>query len=424
MGAQNRTLSDDAARERLFTPEKLVLSDGEHSHWLISRQISLFKQISDEAKEYLKSIVGGDLARSASSDNWGDVSSRRGFILEFGYEIRPELLSWFTGAAKVSGDAPAVFKMMIKPDSVDESLSEIYLLDGAGNLYKYSVSNVSRPQSMQDLLDGYKRDGSPYRNYDSMRDNNLDKSFGYYQFEPDVLYVAKSPDQWQYNQIQAEVPAEVANRASDLENVVLGNEKDRFNISRGGDYLQFNNKENIYKIYDDGNLSYNYLPDTNSSDKGNVGDALIKAYSFIDRLNMLTNQKAEIYLSGVDYTKQGHYSFSFNYRFNEMPVVVELQPKDNNGAPVTNAIRIDANGRRVLGCSWVLREFNQGKKQYYYDRFMDYNGFDYKEMKVTGITAGYFLNSAGSAVMDPSLIIRLSDEAAPRVFGMPAGKGD
>lgn len=420
-------MSSEAAREKFLTPAKLVLSDGAGSHWLMGHQDALFKQISDEAKGYLSNIANGSLARSTSSDKWEDVSSRRGFILEFGYEIRPELLGWLTERVKVSGDAPPVFKLMIKPDSVDESLGEIYILDGEDNLYKYSVSNVSRPQRMQDILGVYIKDGSPYRNYDSMRDNRFDKSNGFYLFEPDVLYAAKAPELWQYSQLQAELPV-AATRQNDLEDIMLGNEKDRFNASKGNDYLQFSNKESIYKIYDDGNLSYSYLPDASPSDKGDVGDALMKAYTFIGRLNMLTNGKAEIYLSGIDYSKPGYYTFSFDYKFNEMPVAIDLRLKGGANDPSRNAIKIDANGARVLKCSWVLREFNQGKRQYYNDRFMDiaqFSDFDYGHLNVTDITAGYFLNSPDDAtVMDPSLLIRIRGEAATRALGMLAGKGD
>jgi hypothetical protein len=423
-GRAEQKLSDDEAREKLFAPYRLIISNGDSSHWLVSRQDPLFRQIADEALGYLKSITEGSLGRSKPSENWGDVSSKQGFILEFKAAVGPDLLKWFTGASKVAGDAPSVLKMMIKPDSVNESLSEIYILSPDGGLGMYFVNNSERPQSMQDMLTAYEEGSEKaHRNYTSMRDGNLDK---YKPYEPDVLYAVKSPELWSYYRLQAAIPDRVT-KPDELADILLGSEKGRFIVNDAEGLLQFFNTENIYKVYDDGYLSYKYLADTSPSDKGDVGPALLKAYAFINKFNRLTNMKADIYLSEINSTKQGYYTFKFDYIFNDMPVFINLGLKGIDGEPAVNAITVDASSKRVLQCGWVLREFSQGQKLLYNDRFtdvMDYYGVKYGDMKIADIIAGYYLDSIENRAMDPSLVVREKDKTDLTAFIMPSGKGD
>ena len=422
-GWQNQAMTDDSAREKLFTPDRLIISNGERSHWLISRQNALFKLITDEAGVYLKDIAGGNLARSKPSEDWGSISSKQGFILEFKTAIGPDMLKWFTGISKVSGDAPVVLKMMIKPDSIDESLSEVYILGPNGELGSYSVNSVERLQSMQEMLTVFEDGVDSYRNYISIRDNNFDSEM---PFAPDVLFIVKSPGVWPYYQLEAAVPARLTND-NELADIMLGSEKDRYNKNEYEGFLQYTNTENMYKVYDNGYLSYKYLADASLSEKGGIGDALMKAYVFISRLDKLTNMKADIYLSGVDYSHQGFYRFMFDYRFNDLPVFVDLKSKVIDGGSAENAITINVSSKRVLRCDWILRDFSQGAKQSYRDYFleiMEYYGISYTGMKIKSITTGYYLNSADMHEMDPSLVIQEKDKASVQTYLMPVGKGD
>lgn len=419
-GWQPPELSDDAAREKLFTPYRLIVSNGNSSHWLISRQDSLFEQINHEADGYLKEIAEGNLKRSKPlEEDWGDISSKQGFTLEFKTAIKPDLLKWFTGS-KVSVDTPSVLKMKIIPDSVDESTGEIYILGSDGGLSEYSVSNVERPQSMKDMLSAYE-DKNTSRNYSSIRDSKLDTAM---PFDPDVLYIARSPEFWSYCQLRTAVPIRLASD-NELTDIMLGSEKDRYikTVSKG--LTQFSTTENIYKVCDDGYLSYKYLADTSLSDKGGIGEALLTAYLFINRLDGLTNMKTDIYLSGIDDTHQGFYRFMFDYRFNDMPVFINLQTEGNYGGKTVNAITIDASSKRVLQCDWILREFSQGAKQQYNDRFFEaMQGINYSGMKISDITAGYYLDSANMNIIDPSFVIQERDKDTVQAYRMLAGKGD
>lgn len=422
-GRQIQTMSDESVREKLFTPDRLIISNGDRSHWLISRQDPIFKLIIDEAGGYLKNIVEGNLARFKPSEDWGNISSKQGFTLEFKMAVKPDLLKWFTGASKISGDAPVVSKMMIKPDSVDESLSEVYILSPDGQVGGYSVNSAERPQTMQEMLNVFVEGESAYRNYYSVRDGNFDSAM---PFEPDVLFIVKSPNIWPYYQLQAAVPARLTNE-NELADIMLGSEKDRFNKNVYGGFLQFSNTENIYKVYDNGYLSYKYLADASSSEKGGVGEALMKAYVFINRLDRLTNMKTDIYLAGADDSRQGFYRFRFDYRFNDLPVFMNIKNKGLTGNTAGNAIIIDASSKRVLQCDWILREFTQGAKQTYKDRFLDimeYYGVSYSNMMIKAITNGYYIDSMDEGKMDPSLVIHEKDKTSVQAFRMPAGKGD
>lgn len=421
LGWGNKEITSDEAREDLFIPYRLIISDGSGSHWLVNRQDRIFKEIIGEAGGYLKSIAEGRLERLKTPEEWGNISTKQGFILEFKAAIEPDLLKWFTGASKVSGDAPSISKMLIKPDIVNKSLCEIYILSPGGELSKYAVNNVERPQSMEDMLAVYENNENAYRNYVSMRDNNLDK---FKPFSPDILYVVKPPMLWPYYQLQAAAPVRAA-RDNELAEIMLGSERDRFIKTDYSGFLQFSNRENIYKVYDDGYLSYKYLADASTSEKGAVGDALKTAYVFISKLNRLTNMKADIYLSGIDASHQGYYTFRFDYKLNGMPVFINLQSKGKDGGSVENAITISASGKRVLQCGWMLRDFAQGQKSLYNDRFDDVMAnVKYGDMAIVDIATGYYLNSAEEGIFSPSLIIQEKGKQSVSAYILPAGKGE
>jgi hypothetical protein len=120
----------------------------------------------------------------------------------------------------------------------------------------------------------------------------------------------------------------------------------------------FKNFSNRYNIYKDGLLEYKYLSVIGKRDKGNEIEAFKKALEFIKvRENLISD--VDIYLAKM--VDEGeYYTFYFDYKFNNLPVVVNGYPIKNSGKKLNHAINISANSKRVLSCEWVLRKFEVG----------------------------------------------------------------
>ena len=93
-------ISGTTAREKLFVPDALVLSDEGKSHWILDKNSVFYNDLWDEAKQGLYKIASGTAGLKASDEKWGDVVAKRGFIIDFGYMMMPELLEWFLGISE------------------------------------------------------------------------------------------------------------------------------------------------------------------------------------------------------------------------------------------------------------------------------------------------------------------------------------
>lgn len=418
-------IDDTVARERLFVPDRLILSNGGLDHWNIDRNSDIYNDLWDEAKLYLYGIASGTVNLKESNEDWGELVEKRGFIIDFGYTMEPGLLKWFLKVGEKVQELPAVYKIMVKPDIVDENTSIIYIYSTGGKVYISDLISNDRERSLGDIITAVSDNGrQEYRNYYTFRGGKIDKTM---DAEPDVLYVSGAPRYWPYFEYSSNPPAR-AEKKDDLETIVLGNEKDRYNKSNiNENTIQYNYGSNIYRYYADGYLTYQYLGSADSSGKREIGEALLNAYKFVDRINQLSETTADIVLASVEEKQQGIFSFSFDYRLKGMPVKFELDMKDGNGK-LTHAINIQADSKRVLKCDWALRDFAQGAKGSYNDRFVDmdlvrFTGKEVEEMNIRDMRSGYFINSVSDSVLKPMLLIEMKDKLTFQIE-MPSKKGD
>jgi hypothetical protein len=420
-GSKPAQVSDQMTRDNLFVPYRLAISNGESLHWMISKDNVIFKPLWTEAKTYLTDIAKGKLTPDSSGAvKWGDISSKRGFMLTFKADIKPGLLKWFLDVKGNQTGMPDIKKIMLIPGGDDENAGVMYILDDKENIYNYNISNYTRDKSFQDIVTSLENDkNNTYRVYSSMRDSNFDTGMS---IKPDVLYVAKSPKYWAYNEILSTIP-EKAGSINEIADVLLGSEKGRYSNNKYPDgTIQLNNNDNLYKLYTDGTLTYAYLHDSDTASKGSVGQALLNAYKFINRVEKLMNSKTDIYLSGVDITQQGFYIFKFDYMVNNLPIYTDFTSASWEVKTANCAITIDANGKQVLKCSWILRDLAEGARKEYNDGYLDYS-IDYKALKIEDISSGYVLKAVNDKRLEPSIIIEKMDGAGIQAINMPVGKG-
>ena len=418
-------ISNEDARERLFVPDRLILSDGNSAHWIINRENAYFDDPWNEAKKGLESIVTGKAGLKPSDEAWGDIAEKRGYIIDFGYEMKPELLEWFLGVELKAQDMPAILKIMIKPDIVDESVSTFYLYSADGKVHMSDPISYSRDAGMYDVINAYLNGAKEHRKYISFKGGKIDETMG---AESDVLYVNESPKYWPYYEYSVEPPVR-AEKRDELSDILLGTEKGRYSISNDDEgTLQFNYGNKIYRYYEDGYLTYQYLEKGDPSIKQDIGDALFFAYKFIAEINQITDTDASIILASVQELQQGIFSFGFDYRLNGMPVKADVEMKDGSGQKLQHAIVIQADSKRVLKCDWLLRDFKQGKKSNYNDRFADlellkYTGLAFDQLHIQHMRPGYFMGSGGDSILKPVLLLDMKDKTSFQVE-MPSEKGD
>ena len=418
-------VSDEITRDELFIPYRLVISNGESSHWVIDKRNPIYNPLWDEVKSYLSDIADGNLPQPAAGmTNWGDITSKKGFAFDFKIGIKPDLLKWFLGKPNSTADIPSVYKIMILPDSINENVNSMYICDPNGKVYKYQPKDYKRKKSFFESLSTV--DGShnnTYREYITMHDSN---SEGKLNVVPDALYVVTQPPFWSYSTISCSVPDSISNEDG-LAEALLGNQKERYQKSNYADgTIQFNIKENLYKIFPGGILEFKNFSEPDSGSGENVGAALLNAYGFIKKAASLTDSRADLFLSGLDFVN-GRYTFTFDYMINGYPVYIDLASASPQDKPATRAITIEASSKRVFYCKYVIRNFAAVAKHNYHDRFLEImadSNVNYQQVQIKDMGVGYVINSVEDKQLEPYMV--LENVSLPELITkkLPEQKGD
>ena len=418
-------VSDEMTRDELFIPYRLIISKGELSHWIIDRKDPVYQPFWDEVKTYLTDIARGNLTPTAAgSDRWGDITSKKGFVFEFKTGIGPDLLKWFLGVSNSSAEHPVVHKIMIIPDSSDDSINSMYIYDTSGKVYKYLPAKYKRAKGFTEILAIFE-DGNQaaYREYITMHDTNSESKLN---VVPDALY-AVSGRGWPYSTISCSVPGSLGNK-DQVAVALLGEyQKERYEQREYDDgTIQFSIKENLYKIHPGGILEYKNFSEADSGTGENIGAALRNAYSFIKKAVSLTGSTADIYLSGL-VPQNGIYKFSFDYMINGYPVYIDLASAGSGGKEATNAVTIEANSKRVLYCLYIIRDFAVGNKNSYNDRFMDImaeGDIFHDQVQIKDMGVGYVISSIEDKQLVPYMVLENKGEPALIIKKLPEQKGD
>lgn len=426
-GGRQIQVSDEITREELFVPYRLVISNGETSHWTLDRKDQLYKPLWDEVKTYLNDMVNGNiLPVEDNQEGWGGITSKRGFVFEFKTGILPDLLKWFLGNPSSTANIPAVYKVMVVPESSDETRNTVYIYDMDGKVSKYLTKGFTRKKSFEDIMSVFEKEGGDtYREYITMHDSNFESTLS---VEPDVLYVATRPVLWPYSIISCSIPGSLKN-TDGLAGAILGSEKERYeqNIFKDGT-TQFSNTANIYKISPNGTLEYEYLSDDGASGRENIGAALLNAYNLIKKASSLTGSKADIYLSGIELLQTGNYRFTFDYMINGRPIYINISSGVSGEKPVRNAFTIEANSKRILKSFIVIRDFAAAGEKEYNDRFFDImenSKFGHNQLQLKDLEVGYAVGSLdGGNTLEPSMILQSKGSPELITEKMPGQKGD
>jgi hypothetical protein len=411
------SISDVEARERLFTPNRLILSNGEKL-CVINKADEIYENLWVKVQGELQSIVKGAVSVKSYSEIWDSLVVKKGIIIDFGYPIKPELLKWFLGEPKMNMDIPDILKILINPDIVDPNTGVIYICDSNGKVYESDTVIFGTGLNLDEEYVSVSGSGK-YRLYNTFRSANIDTA----QDAPgDILFVNSSPRYWTYYEYSCRIPAR-AMKSYEFAMIVLGNEKDRYNVSKSktDDMIQYE-YNSIYRFYSDGCLTYQNPDTVDSSGKEGMSSALLNTYKFINRINQLSDSAADIVLTDIetDKTRQGVYDISFDYYLKGMPVRFGSDVRVGNGDKLVHAVNIQADSKKVLKCEWLLRDFTQSGKNNYNDRFIDLmsltkHSFDEKKLNINDVLTGYFIESTRNEQLAPKMLIELKDKSTVQI---------
>jgi len=425
-------VSNEMLRERLFLPGRLILSDGSGFYWVVADTGSRYSALWDEAKQGLYRIVSGEVGLTKVGNSWGEVAAKRGILIDFGYDMDAELLSWFLGVVDPSHNMTAIRKVMINRDITDESMSIFYIYGSDGTVYSSGRIRNENVGRLEEIITAVSQTS---RSYTSLKGGGIAKE----NDEPDVLYTV-APKYWRYNSFSVAPPAE-SDQDEKVADILLGTEKDRYNRSRvRGNILQFNYGDNLYRYYEDGYMTYRYLDAADTSGNGGAEKALLHSYQFIAEIYDQFESPADIVLTSVNKIQNGIYRFGFDYKIAGMTVKVDIESKDGSGSTdgsglkdssgskdgsgsrLEHAVVIQADTKRVLKCDWLLKKFERSGSGNYDDRFnylLESSGMSFRDMSIQDIYPCYFVDLPSAEQLSPALLIKTKDRGNVSVKMIP-----
>ncbi|NLK87316.1 MAG: hypothetical protein GX279_07490 [Clostridiaceae bacterium] len=405
-------ISNEAVRETLFMPDRIVVSDGEYSnsHWVITEGNEYYNSFWNEAAAGLVKIADGKVKLAASAESWDNIVERRGFLVDFKYTVEPGLLGWFLGIGDPVNDMPEFRKLMIKRDIINDDIGTFYLYGSDGIVYASDPIRYEKAVNLNSAVNKlYENVDQLNRRYYSFAGSNIQKK----QDEPDVLYAAVSPRYWPYPVISA-VPPDMMVINDSFEAIILGSDAGRYNkYIYNENITQFTYGSNIYRYYSDGYLTYRYLGSAEQNSKSRAHEALMNVYQFVVRKMELYDTQADITLTSVEKKAAGIYKFGFDYRIDGMPVRIDYDMKDGNGDKLQHAISIMADSKRVLECDWLFRNFRQVGYGKYNDRLLELMGkyeILFSGINIQQIDTGFYIDNKQKVVLEPALIIDTKED--------------
>jgi hypothetical protein len=416
----NASNISEVSRQEYFVPFRIIVSNGNESHWLISRGSNFYYKLSESAKDVLEQVLGSKQSQSvqfqsAPADIWGDIVTKKGIVFEFKSGINLNLVKWFLELPAASTDnPPEVHKLMIVPGFGGST--NVYIL-GEDMVYSYNIpfkSENNEEDIFHKVLAEVEKD-----KYSSMEPFNVvremyGESSKLSTMEPDILCVIAGSKFRGYRDVKVTIPG----RISDLEymaNVIFPrNEIDSYDRYVDiNETLIFKNLDNIYRVYSQGFIEYKYLPGyEGTSGKGTISSAFVKAATFIDRVKKQMDLDANVFISRVK-EKPGSYEFVFDYIVEDIPVYLNLETAGRNREPLRNAIVIEANGKRILSLRWMLRNFEiTGEKKRYIvglEDVLNASNLDRAEVYIEDMGAAYVIEGNDEKRLGPVWVIEIKD---------------
>jgi regulatory protein YycH of two-component signal transduction system YycFG len=418
--SSNTSNISEVSRQEYFVPFRIIVSNGNESHWLISRSNNFYNKLFESAKNILGQVLGSKQSQnvqfqSAPADIWGDIVTKKGVVFEFKSGINLNLVKWFLELPAVSTENPSeIHKLMVVPGFGGST--NVYIL-GKDMVYSYNIP-FKAEKSEENIFDKVlaeveKNKSSSMESFNVAREM-YGESSKLSIMDPDILCVIAGSKFRSYRDVTVTIPG----RISDLEymaNVIFPrNEIDSYDrYVDVNETLIFKNLDNIYRVYNQGFLEYKYLPGyEGTSGKGTISSAFVKAAAFIERVKKQADLNANVFISRVK-ENPGSYEFVFDYIVEDIPVYLNLNTAGRSRQPMRNAIVIEANGKRILSLRWMLRNFEiTGEKKRYIvglEDILNASNLDRTGVYIEDMGAAYVIEDNVEKRLEPVWVIEIKD---------------
>jgi len=420
--------SENFIREELFKPVKIVVSDGEDTYWQIRREDDIYDMLWEDNVKYLKDILKLKPVKVLSHTEIKELIQKKAFTISFGTKIDMNLVEWFMDFYNTETHLSGIYQIIISPwDDINMNMNTIYISDGT-NIYKYIIPfgvhrmNIGTYQEIiKQLRNNSKYDKDEYSVLGEYIPNAVNpgilcvvlRKLGYREYAPITLS-----------------PPESISDPLEMAVIILGNDKKSYHRSIDiYNTVVFKNMNNLYRVYGDGYLRYDYIGGT-LNEREDILEAFLRALEFIIPIYRQLNINADIYLSGIKKANNGTYEFTFDYIINNIPVVINYPHNNYKSEILKNAIIINAGTKRVLKCNWLIKNFKVNKYTAVYDVYFDNIASMAPELKpqdfrealdiysayvITGDKTGdispswIMVNSSGNKINIPMKLKRVAD---------------
>lgn len=414
-GSDFPTTNVDKTKFLYFMPKDITVSVGQtNSRWRFTKGDTYYTSIWDDVRNhYLPAIIKKKPAKVLSKEQWESVIAKSCIKIEFNVKWPNDVIYWLEDVNPGDNRSfEAVKSIAILPqEDVNETINVLYIYDEK-QVYQYQVDvekNYLPKRFYSELVKNLRSQEVPSL--------SLLTSVTNFKASEEIL-VSLERRMTEFPMLSLEIPESIRlNRenieSESIQDQILLEQKvtltAKYNEAAGEAW--FTDTENLYKLYSNGLLQYNYLSTPNRG-AGSASSAFSQALSFIELRRHLLGD-VDLSLSYFKKDEQDrYYEMHFSYQLDGIPIHYGgAQSTDRISAPLI----IKANADRVLECSWVIRSITRtgmtGEYSLYFPNIpipIAYLSDFQKESNLfTRIEAGYLfdLNQTLSPRMTPYWII-------------------
>ncbi|MGI6085021.1 MAG: hypothetical protein ACOYIF_06200 [Acetivibrionales bacterium] len=355
-------LDVDKLKNRYFTPGSIIVSIST-SHWRLDERDSQFKKTWEDIRDnYLPSIIKQKPDKILPKEQWSDITGGRCIRVDFDIPWPSNIIYWLTDIkpSDVKG-FDGIKSIVIAPQlDVNQTVNIVFIYD-KNQIYRYKVNINSEflpKRHYSNLADELSSKNKP-----SLR---LLSSVSNFTSDEDILVALTEGKGSAFSRITTGIPEQIVLNRTNMENYniqdnILLDQKESLsaNYTDSSEFVMFTDTENLYRLYKDGVLEYNYVPAA-ASNQDDISAAFKHAITFIEQRRHLVGD-ADIVLKSID-KESGYYRMEFEYKFEGVPVHY-IHTKE---AGISHPLTIKANADRILECRWVIRYFIKYDKPSYY----------------------------------------------------------
>lgn len=410
------------ATEEYFEPFKIAVTKGFPEPFrIIVKGSDWYDKLWSNGSRCLNGLLRDKKGKRLPLNQWyAAFNYETAIIYDFNACMDIDLIRWFLNIPGMpENDISGIQKIAIVPGFDMNNNTGVFIL-GKNNVYQYLIGdnsdltgNIDFKKVVEDI---FRHDMMNYYAVFNLGGSRLGK------IDNDVL-INTSGGSSKYNDfksIKCTVPSSLhiddpndLTERNKLGSRILGSDTDSCDSNVDiYNAVMFKNTNNVYRLYDNGLLEYNYKSLTDGDmDKGYIEDAFIKVLEFIYWRKDLITESVDMYINSINELPEG-YEFTFNYIVNDIPVFFDFKLRDDTVQ--NNALVVIANGRRVVSAKWIFKTFELSSEAESYNinfnHYLDKTYNVYSEMAkskpaIDDVEIAYEIeNNSGLQTIEPSWV--------------------